>query len=128
MMLKQLIEELNHELQMEPSEKTKEEHCYSLAFDGDIHLKVFDFSPYFLIKGEIGPCPKDHLDAFFLQSMEANLFGVGTRGATIGWKEKENLLTLSVELDYNSSYKDFKEKLEDFVSMISFWREEANKQ
>jgi hypothetical protein len=59
--------------------------------------------------------------------MEANLFGMGTRGAAIGLNKEENLLTLSLELDYNSSYKDFKEKLEDFVSILDYWRKEALK-
>ncbi len=57
--------------------------------------------------------------------MEANLFGIGTRGAAIGLNEDGNVLTLSLELDYNSSYQEFKEKLEDFISVMDFWRKEA---
>jgi hypothetical protein len=59
--------------------------------------------------------------------MEANLFGRGTRGAAIGLNEEGKLLTLSLELDYNNSFKEFKENLEDFISVIDFWRTEASK-
>jgi hypothetical protein len=57
--------------------------------------------------------------------LEANLFGRGTRNAIIGLTEDGKLLTLSAELDYNSTYKEFKEKLEDFVTILDYWRKEA---
>ncbi len=57
--------------------------------------------------------------------MDANLFGRGTRKNIIGLTEDGNMLTLSGDLRYNSPYREFKEKLEDFVSIIDYWRNEA---
>lgn len=126
-MLKKLISELSHELAMEDLVTSSEENHYRLPFNNDIEVEAIELEKGILLKGIIGERPQQNVEAFFLTAMEANLFGMGTRGAAIGLKEDEKLLTLSQELDYNSSYKDFKEKLEDFISVLDFWRKEALK-
>lgn len=123
-MLKALIEQLGEELNMKES-IVLNGSLYSLAFDPDISVEAIPLENGYLLKGKIGPCPQNQPDTLLLKAMEANLFGQGTRQMVIGLKEDENVLTLSLEVDYNSSYKDFKEKLEDFISVIEFWRQET---
>lgn len=126
-MLEKLISQLGQDLEMEDLITSTQERHYLLPFEPDIEIQAIELEKKHLLKGVIGPCPKQNVEAFFLKTMEANLFGMGTRGSAIGLNEEGKLLTLSLELDYNSSYKDFKEKLEDFVSVLDFWRQEALK-
>lgn len=125
-MLEKLIDQLSQELAMEaiiPSE----DHHYRLPFDNNLEVEAIELEKGFLLKGVIGNRPQQNAESFLLKAMEANLFGIGTRGASIGLNEDGKILTLSLEVDYNSSYKEFKEKLEDFISVMDFWREEASK-
>lgn len=126
-MLEKLIEQLSHELSMEDVITSTEDHRYLLPFDNHIEVQVLDLEKGYLIKGVIGACPQQNKESFLLKTMEANLFGRGTRGAVIGLNDEGKVLTLSLELDYNSSFQDFKEKLEDFISVIDYWRKEATK-
>jgi hypothetical protein len=125
-MLEKLIAQLSQDLAMEELITTPDQNHYHLPFAKEIEIEAIELEKSFLFKGIIGERPKENGDAFLLKALEANLFGIGTRGASIGMNEEGKLLTLSLELDYNSSYKDFKEKLEDFVSVIDFWRNEAS--
>ena len=126
-MLEKLIGELSQDLAMEDQITSQEELHYLLPFDPDIEVEAVELDKCYLLKGVIGERPQQNTESFFLKVMEANLFGMGTRGAAIGLNENGKLLTLSLELDYNTSYKDFKERLEDFISVMDFWRKEALK-
>ncbi len=124
-MLEQLIKQLGQELDMtEQITKNEEEH-YLLSFEPEIDVEAIECDKCHLLKGAIGPCPTSNGESFLMKVMEANLFGRGTRGSVIGIDNEEKMLTLTLELDYNSSYKDFKEKLEDFISVVDFWRKQA---
>jgi hypothetical protein len=112
---------------MEGLISSSEEKHYHLPFDPNIEIEAVELEKGYLFKSVIGNCPEQNLDAYLLKTMEANLFGIGTRGAVIGLNEDGKVLTLSLEVNYNSSYKDFKECLEDFISVLDFWRNEALK-
>lgn len=124
-MLEKWIKQLSQELALEELIKSSENHRYQLPIADDIEIEAIELGKSCLLKGIICECPKQNTSSFLLKAMEANLFGVGTREAVIGLNESGKLLTLSLELDYSCSYKDFKEKLEDFVSVINFWRNES---
>lgn len=124
-MLESLVDQLGQELQMKELISTTKEGSYTLPFEENIEVQVVETPFNYLFKGIIGPCPSRNKEAFLAKTMEANLFGRGTRNAIIGLTEDGKLLTLSAELDYNSTYKEFKEKLEDFVTILDYWRKEA---
>lgn len=122
-----LVEQLCNELEMKEFVSFKKPSHYTLLFDGDITVSISREGSSHSFKSIIGQAPMSDTDSFFLRVMDANLFGSGTKGAAIGWNEEDNLLTLSLERDYNRSYKEFKSRLEDFVNVIEFWRQEALK-
>ncbi len=125
-MLENLINQLGRDLEMgEIIRKTDEKH-YHLPFSDHIEVEAFEKERSLLFKAIIGKRPEKNTDSFFLKVMEANLFGAGTRGASIGLTKDEKLLTLTLELEYNRSYPVFKEKLEDFVTVLDFWRKEIS--
>ncbi|MFI0434112.1 MAG: type III secretion system chaperone [Parachlamydiaceae bacterium] len=126
-MLSRLIDQLSRDLGIEDPIKQGDDRHYLISLDDDIEVKVMGLDKSHLLKGIIGKCPEQNVESFLMKVMEGNLFGMGTRGGVIGLHEEGKLLTLSMELDYNSSYKDFQEKMEDFVSVLDFWRQEALK-
>ena len=121
-----LIAELSKELEMDDFISFSQPNRYSLTFEDDIKIDILKFESNYLFKGIISSFPQSNEEAFVLRLMEANLFGIGTKNATIGLNQ-ENLLTLTLEVDYNRRYLDFKNKLEEFVNVIDFWRTEAKK-
>lgn len=123
-MIEKLVKQLARELDMEEIITSTGNRQFTLPFIDDIQVEVIETEQSLFFKGTIGPCPKVKPEPLIQRIMEANLFGIGTRNASIGLIQDENVLTLSQELDYNSSYKDFKDKLEDFVTVIDFWRKE----
>lgn len=126
-MLEKLIRELGKDLAMEDLISSTEDRHYFISFDAETEIEAVELGNSYLLKSMIGNCPQKNADAFLMRTMEANLFGIGTRGAVIGLHTEGKMLTLSLELDYNCSFKDFKEKLEDFISVMEFWRNAALK-
>ena len=118
-----LISQLGRELKMEDIINASRGNHYLFPFEDEIDVEVILNPKGYFFKSILGKCPSKDLDNFLLQVSVANLFGNGTRGASLGFNENENFLTLSLELDYNCGYKEFKEKLDDFVSAASFWKE-----
>jgi hypothetical protein len=125
-MLENLVEQLGSDLNMKEDISLLGPQQYSLFF-GDHTVEIHQLEHAILLKGNIGSCPTNSREQFLMLVMEANLFGKGTRGAAIGLNEEGKGLTLSVELNSHISYKNFKEKLEDFISVMDFWQKEALK-
>ncbi len=73
----------------------------------------------------LGPFPKAKEDEFLLTMMTGNLFGKETFGATLGLDPEGKKIVLSREVDRRVNYPEFKETLEDFFHVVTFWRQEA---
>jgi hypothetical protein len=122
--VRQLSEELGMEEAMQP-----EPGVYRFSFEEDLDIDISTLPQQngYVFKSTIGAVPQQNADAFFVQLMNANVFGQGTFGAVLGLNSEGNLLTLSLELDYNSSYKEFRDKVEDFINVIDFWKNQSLK-
>lgn len=126
-MLDTLIRQLGQELKMEDLIASPEPGHYSIPFADDIQVECIQSPHSFLLKGVIGPSPQENSQLFLTKAMQSNLFGHGTRGAAIGLNNEGKMLTLALEIDSDSNYKEFHERLEDFISILDFWRKEAAK-
>jgi Tir chaperone protein (CesT) family len=125
-MLENWIKQLGQELDITDLITQTEPLHYVIPLN-NYQIRAIPSNQSYLLKGEIGNCPEQNTESFLLKLMEANLFGRGTRGSIIGLNESGKLLTLTYQLDYNRSYKEFKEKLEDFISVLDFWKQEILK-
>jgi hypothetical protein len=121
-----LVEQLGSDLNMKEEISLLGPQQYHLLFDNHT-VEINQSEHSVLLKGNIEKCPKNNREQFLILVMEANLFGKGTRGAVIGLNEEGKELTLSLELNPHISYQAFKEKLEDFISVMDFWQKEALK-
>lgn len=124
-MLDAFIRQLSHELQMADLIVSQQPGHYNLPFEGNIQIEAIQSPETLCFKGVIGNYPEGKTNDFISKMMEANLFAQQTRGAAIGLNSDGKLLTLSLEVDYNSSYKEWKEKLEDFANVLEFWKKEV---
>jgi len=125
-MLNDLINELVKELDIQ--EPVQQGEHYTIPLPDDIQVNIFPHPPSGVIfKSVLGPVPTSRGSMFLDKVMEANLFGRGTRGSILGLNNEATHLTLSLEIPEGISYREFKEKLEDFISIYDFWRSESLK-
>ena len=125
-MLDRFIKQFGNDSGLEDQITSSEGGIFKIKFNEDISVETFlNSGGQYFFKGMIGNCPQERVEDFLLRLMEANLLGKGTYGAAIGLNDDEKMLTLSLEVDYNSTYREWKEKLEDFSTVLNFWRTES---
>lgn len=90
----------------------------------DITLTIKDLSPGFSIRSIICPLPTMLDEDLTIFLMKANFLGQGTGGAVLSIDPSEKYLTLSLSIQYDINYKTFKDKLEDFINYLEYWRKE----
>lgn len=123
-MLKTLLQQLCQDLGLDTVPPVDEQQFHQLKIGAfDIGLK--DLDPGFYFSSNIGPLPKKKTEDFLMLLMKANFLGQGTGGATLGLKEDESFLTLSLSLPYEMNYKAFKDSLEEFANFVEFWKKES---
>lgn len=127
MTLASLMKELGRDLELNPSLTPDAKGDYILSFSDDLKLIVRDVNPGIGLYCEVAKCPTNDQATFFQEMMLANLFGQGTQGSVLGLTPDAKALTLSMEIDYNIEYKDFRDLAEDFLNAADFWHSEALK-
>lgn len=100
---------------------------YSLPLDEGLSVEMTDIPAGYILKSKIAPYPKAQEDLFLTQAMLGNLFGQGTKGAILGINPEGTAITLTMVVDFPVDYKGFRESLEDFINVMDFWHEEAEK-
>jgi hypothetical protein len=124
MILKTLLEQLCEELGLgavPPADELKFHHFKISSYE----ISMKDLDPGFYFSANIGPLPKKKKEDFLMLLMKANFLGQGTGGATLGLKEDESFLTLSLSLPYEMNYNAFKDSLEDFANFVEYWKKET---
>lgn len=124
-MLETFVQELGRELDMEDLVTSSEAGHYIFPFEDEVLVEIWQNNQSYFFKSKIGPCPKENAEVFLVRVLDANLFGRGTRQAVIGLDSEGQQLLLSTEIDLSAPYKEFREKLGDFISVLDFWRKEA---
>jgi len=104
--------------------KQEKDKSFIIEITKELEVKIFDLDPGFYFFANIAPCPNEKKEDLFIYLMRANLLGQGTGRSRIGMDKEEKFLTLSYLIDYEVNYIEFKEKLEDFVNYINYWKKE----
>jgi len=119
-MLKNILPTLCQELNVEiPPLNEQNYHALQL---GSLKIDMKDLSPGYYWTSDLRPIPKEKREDFLMLIMKANFLGQGTGGASIGLKEDESCLTLSLSLPYEMNYKEFKDRLEEFTNYVDYWK------
>lgn len=122
-MLESYITQLLKEFGLEVPQFEKEGPIQIKLFSHPVEMVQLDPGAHFSAK--IAPLPSKEKDEFMLKLMQANFLGQGTGGATLGLKEDESFLTLSLSLPYEMNYRAFKDAVEEFVNYLEYWKAET---
>lgn len=120
------IEKLCEDLDIEIPKKEKDK-SYRIQIADDIEVQIWSTDPGFYFHSNIAFCPEQKREDLFIYLMKANLLGQGTGKGRIGIDDEEKFLTMSYDMAYEIKYREFKEKLEDFVNYVSYWKQEIEK-
>lgn len=123
--LRQYCNQLSRDLQMDEPIKEETPGIFDLPIEIDVSIKIEAIAEGFILSCILAECPKENLELFLTEVMDANLYGQTTRNCTLGLSEDGNRLTLAKTIDYNIDYKGFSEVLLDFYNVALFWREQA---
>ena len=121
-MLIDLVTEIGNELKMQEFITNPAEGHYKVTFKNDTFIMMIDYSDRYILKGNIGPLPKEKTDAILTRIMDANLFGKGVNGGVIGMENDGIQLCMTFTLPIGVNYKMFKEKLTILINSIAAWR------
>lgn len=121
-MIKRYAKELAEELKLSLREDKGKER-YFLEFLEDT-MTLWDLKPGLFVTARITSVPAQRKEELFTYLMRANLLGQGTGETRLGIDAEEKFLTLSLALPYEMDYPQFREKVEDFVNYLRYYREE----
>ena len=125
-MIKDLLHQLCTELDF-PKIEDNQEKIYDLLINEKVSIKIMDKEKEIFFWSHLLECPKENVEDLYIYLMKANFLGQGTGGAVIGITADEKFLTLSYVIPYEINYQEFKNKVEDFVNYLVYWRGEIQK-
>ena len=123
-MLEHLVKDLEKFLGVGVTQEGKK---WKIDLSASVTITAEELDPGIWLQAVIGPLPGGNREDLFIYLMQANYLGQGTGGSVIGMDADENFLTLSLSIVYDMNYRMFKEKLEEFVNYLSYWREELER-
>ena len=113
-----------------PSYKGKDqsEGFYIVQISQSEEVWVKDLNPGFFLRSIIAPMSfEGDREAFLSYLMKANFLGQGTGGGVISLDPNEKFLFMSLCINYEVNYRIFRDKLEDFINYVEYWRTEIKK-
>lgn len=120
-MLERMLNHLREKFPAIPEIQKIEENEYLLLV-GDKKMIVKDLDPGASLITLLCGFPEEKREELLIFLMKANFLGQGTGGSVLGMTPDEKALTLSFTMPYEVNYEIFKERLEDFVNYVDYWR------
>ncbi len=125
MMLKQLVEQLKTEMQLDEELIANDNGSYSLILDPELPVTLDESQEAGIsLYAVLAPLPES-CEKFLLKTMTANLFGRETGGGILGLDREGKKVTLLTFLSEGLSYRDFRDNLEDFLNYADAWKAET---
>lgn len=122
-LLKSLVKELGQVIQLTDLNPDEDGYC-CLSFDEKItvHIQLDKDTNNLTFFTEVGKIEEEHKLYMYEQLLEANVFWLGTHGATLG----VNTSTMMANLGYqepiqNIDFQRFQQLLEGFVNTAESW-------
>ena len=121
-MLETLVKQLSSNYKF-PYEFFKEpSRHYILKIDEDTALIFKELEKGFLIQSALDATPKENVEELFLLLLKANFLGQGTKGSYLALNESGETLLFMHEQTNQLNYPQFKEKIEEFVNYLNYWK------
>jgi hypothetical protein len=123
-MLTECIKQLEKELELDRPLGAEGATSWAIALDG-AKITIMSLPPGFFFSAQVGDLPELNQELFLVKMLRGNLFGQASFGSTIGLDDTGTKIILNFNYPFKPSYRDFKEKFEDFCNAIDFWKKEA---
>lgn len=121
-MLEHLLTELCNKLDL-PLNLTKDkEGYYPFTLNNEISFHIKELNPGFFVKAILGEVINGSHEELYTLLMKANFLGQGTAGAFLGMDTKAKNFTLTKACKQETSYREFKDFLEEFVNYFEYWK------
>lgn len=125
-MIDTYMRQLSKELEADPPMEPIEGGVYEYLLEEDLAVRIKALQPQgFIFTATLGVVPKDREEDFLLTMLSGNLFGKDTFRAVLGLDASGKQIVLSRTITARIDYREFKEILEDFVQILTYWRQEA---
>jgi hypothetical protein len=120
------MQELAKDLELEGGFATEVPGIFAVPLEEDLNLMISSLPRGGVsFKSTLCPIPQNRKEELYCELLRANLLGQGTEGAILGINDEGSHLTLSQEIEYDMDFPQFKDRVEDFINSIDFWREEV---
>lgn len=130
-MLTALMQELSKEWELDKPLPQETPGVYKVPLDEGVSFSITSLTEGnqtgLVLTSNLAAIPRGEEERLYTHALLGNLFGQGTKQAVLGLNESGSLLTLSRYIDYDVSFQEFREIIEDFINTIDFWREEILK-
>ena len=130
MKLSILLKELQKDFELKEPFAEAAPGIWQVPVDEDVTITLSEttsgMSPGVILSTSFIEMPIGDEEELYRQMLLANLNGQGTKGATLALSEDGRRLILSRVIDYDVNFKDFRDMLDDFISVVDFWREEVS--
>ena len=123
-MFRDHIVQLFKELTLEGGALPKDLTTISLDVDGT-NVVLTDAQPGLELSATIGDVPAEQTERLFIKLLRANFLGQTTRGACLGIDGEGRHFILSLAIPTVRSYRQFHDAVEDFINVVSFWKQEV---
>jgi hypothetical protein len=123
-MLEKYMTQFEKELELDKPLIRPNPGSYHIPLDDALSITISSSPSGFHLYSEVTEVPQGNDEIVYTKTLNANLFGQGTRGSVLGLNDRGNMLTISQVVDYNIEYKDFKDIIDDFINTIDFWKDE----
>lgn len=118
------MQRLKKDLGIEQSLSRETQGVFFFPVDDSLEITIREMSPGVLFECEIESLPQKNRDQLYTKILLGNLFGRETFGAELGISQDEKKLIIQHYFDYDPDYKEFEERLEDFLNAAEFWKNE----
>lgn len=119
------MQKLKKDLGIESSLSRETPGTFFFPVDDQLDITITQLNPGVLFECEIDTMPEKNRILFYTKLLTANLFGQGTFGAEIGISNDGRKMVIQYHIDTPLNYKEFEEKLEDFLNVAAYWRDES---
>ena len=125
MKLQALLAELQKDFELPRPFDQEGADVWSIPIDEGLKIYAAEKAGVLELSSTFMEAPVGKEEELYLNLLNANLLGQGTLGAWLSLSDEGRRLTLTRVIDYDVSFKEFRDILEDFINSIDFWREEA---
>ncbi|NGX30800.1 MAG: hypothetical protein K940chlam8_00151 [Chlamydiae bacterium] len=126
MNLELFCKDLLKELKVDASNmhiQTKQPLSIRLLLDKHLNVELKEQEIGLLVSAPLCQIEAEEIEEVYALLLEANLFGQGTGTfGVLGLTKDGKMLLLNLDIDFDLTYVQFKERMEDFLNYIEYWQ------